>query len=106
MEWYATARVTRPTHSLTHQLFPGGGQTLDDSQLLAATTFFVKRALQAHAAGDYFPVFGHCQGFESTLMAITGLPLEQCMVHVPQVRPPASVCPQWYSLPFQSSVSR
>lgn len=62
-------------------LFPGGGQDLDGSQLLHTTQFFVKKSLMAYGRGDYFPVAGHCQGFEVMLMAITGLNLEQCMVH-------------------------
>ena len=61
-------------------LFPGGGQLLDHSQLLVTTQFFLKRSQQAFEQGDYFPVFGHCQGFELLLMAITGLSEEKCLV--------------------------
>jgi hypothetical protein len=59
-------------------LFPGGGQHLDDSQLLHTAEFFVNKA---STGKDWYPVFGHCQGFEVLLMAITGLNRSQCMTN-------------------------
>ena len=70
--------LERMFQSVNGVLFPGGGQQLDGSKLLSTTQFFVKRAAQAYAQGDYFPVFGHCQGFELLLMAITGKMIESC----------------------------
>lgn len=65
-------------------LFPGGGQDLDGSALLHTASFFVQKSLKSFVAGDYFPVAGHCQGFEVMLMAITGLNLAECMIHDPR----------------------
>lgn len=69
--------------SVNAVLFPGGGQILDGSQLLKTTQFFVSRAAQAYESGDYFPIFGHCQGFELLLMAVTGLMEEQVLTNDP-----------------------
>lgn len=83
-------------------LFPGGGQTLDGSALLHTATFFVNKSVQAYASGgDYFPVVGHCQGFEVMLMAITGLDLEKCMVREQNYRA-ENVSLPLHSLNFKS----
>jgi len=74
-----TEYLERMFQSVNAVLFPGGGQVLDHSKLLATTKFFLDKATASASTGDYFPVFGHCQGFEALLMAITGLELEQCM---------------------------
>jgi len=68
--------------SINAVLFPGGGQDLDNSPLLMNTAlFFLDKAQKAKQVGDYFPVFGHCQGFELLLMAITRLDREKCMTN-------------------------
>ncbi len=59
-------------------LFPGGGQYLDHSTLLNTAKFFLNHA---QTSQDWWPVFGHCQGFEVLLMAITGLDRDSCMTN-------------------------
>jgi len=49
-------------------LFPGGGSNLDNTPLFKAGQRLYNNAIAATRKGDYFPVFGHCQGFE--LLAI------------------------------------
>merc|ERR1711991_474892 len=46
----------------------------------------LQKAEALYAAGDYFPVFGHCQGFEVLAMAITGLNREDCMTNDPKYK--------------------
>lgn len=45
-------------------LFPGGGSDLDNTTLYNAGKALYNMALEANDNGDYFVVFGHCQGFE------------------------------------------
>jgi len=45
-------------------LFPGGGADLNGTQLYYAAKYLYDRALKANDKGDYFPIFGHCMGFE------------------------------------------
>jgi len=45
-------------------LFPGGGSDLNGTQLFYAGQRLYRNAIQANWNGDYFPIFGHCQGFE------------------------------------------
>jgi len=50
-------------------LFPGGGASLDmDTDLYKSAKLLYDMALKANDKGDYFPIFGHCMGFE--LLAI------------------------------------
>jgi len=65
------AELESTFNNLNGLLFPGGGATLRGSQLLHAGTFLVDLALKAHANGDYFPVQGHCMGFEMLQMIIS-----------------------------------
>eukprot|EP01114_Cavostelium_apophysatum_P002705 TRINITY_DN1238_c0_g1_i1.p1 TRINITY_DN1238_c0_g1~~TRINITY_DN1238_c0_g1_i1.p1 ORF type:complete len:321 (+),score=78.97 TRINITY_DN1238_c0_g1_i1:113-1075(+) len=50
--------------SINAILFPGGGADLDDTQLFYAGQYLYNRAIQANDEGDFFPLFGHCMGYE------------------------------------------
>jgi gamma-glutamyl hydrolase len=54
--------------SINGILFPGGGSDLNNTPLYKTGHYLYQKALKAFDSGDYFPVFGHCQGFE--LLAI------------------------------------
>lgn len=46
-------------------IFPGGGTDIGpDSQLYKAAQLLFSLALQANDRGDYFPIAGHCLGYE------------------------------------------
>jgi len=46
-------------------LFPGGGADLGpDTKIFKAGKHVYNRALDANDNGDFFPIFGHCMGFE------------------------------------------
>jgi len=44
--------------------FPGGGADLDDTPLYTAANYLYQLMITANDKGDYFPMFGHCMGFE------------------------------------------
>lgn len=50
--------------SINGILFPGGGVGLLNSSFAEEGKLFYDMAIQAYDAGDYFPVWGTCQGFE------------------------------------------
>jgi len=50
----------------------GGGSSLDRTQLFYAGQYLYNLAIQANAQGDYFPIFGHCLGFELLSMITSG----------------------------------
>jgi len=72
----AGARVVPVFHSQTQEelkavfqninglLFPGGGADLDHTKLYDSAAYLYNLALQANDNGDYFPIQGHCMGFE------------------------------------------
>nr|XP_033785699.1 gamma-glutamyl hydrolase isoform X1 [Geotrypetes seraphini] len=51
-------------YSINGILLPGGGVDLRTSQYANVARIFYRLALQANDAGDYFPVWGTCLGFE------------------------------------------
>jgi len=51
-------------NSINGLFFPGGGASLNDTQLFYSAQYLYKLALEANDNGDYFPLFGHCMGFE------------------------------------------
>ena len=91
-------------------LFPGGGADIGaDSQLFQAAQFLFQLAIEANDKGDYFPVAGHCLGYEilseiisnnfNILSSVDAENISLPLHFVPQVRSqsrlfsPAS-CPQ------------
>ena len=52
-------------NSLNGVLFPGGEASLKTSGYFKAATKFYELAVDAHARGDVFPVWGTCLGFEA-----------------------------------------
>ncbi|CAL1608278.1 unnamed protein product [Knipowitschia caucasica] len=64
-------RINRPEEeyvklfaSINGLLLPGGDVDIETSQCTQAAKTFYKLAVQANEAGDYFPVWGTCQGFQ------------------------------------------
>jgi len=54
-------------------LYPGGGSnTSRGTQLNHAATYLYNLTVEANSQGDYFPMFGHCQGFELLTMIASG----------------------------------
>lgn len=51
-------------NSINGLLFPGGGADLVKTKLYYSAEYLYKKALTAYDNGDYFPLFGHCMGFE------------------------------------------
>uniref|UniRef100_A0A0G4HNZ5 folate gamma-glutamyl hydrolase n=1 Tax=Chromera velia CCMP2878 TaxID=1169474 RepID=A0A0G4HNZ5_9ALVE len=59
------AYLSRMFSSLNGVLFPGGGNSIAPSTgLYRSHSYFLDRSKQAYDEGDYFPVWGTCQGFE------------------------------------------
>uniref|UniRef100_A0A3B4W948 folate gamma-glutamyl hydrolase n=1 Tax=Seriola lalandi dorsalis TaxID=1841481 RepID=A0A3B4W948_SERLL len=50
--------------SINGLLLPGGDVDLQTSQFSRAAKIFYSLALKANDAGDYFPIWGTCQGFQ------------------------------------------
>jgi gamma-glutamyl hydrolase len=50
--------------SINGIMFPGGGSDIEGTPLYLAAKHLYNRALQAFDNGDYFPILGHCMGFE------------------------------------------
>jgi len=50
--------------SINGILFPGGGANIDNTPLYLSAQYMYNKALDAFDNGDYFPVVGHCMGFE------------------------------------------
>jgi len=61
-------------------LFPGGGADLDDTPIYYSSLYLYNLALQANDNDDYFPIFGHCMGFELLAILTTQDPniLDDC----------------------------
>jgi len=55
-------------NSINGLLFPGGGADLQNTTLYQTASYLYKKALAANDNGDYFPLFGHCMGFELLAM--------------------------------------
>ncbi|XP_039971601.1 zgc:171566 [Xiphias gladius] len=51
-------------YSINGLLLPGGDVDLQTSQFSRAAKIFYDLALRANNAGDYFPIWGTCQGFQ------------------------------------------
>ncbi|XP_056156867.1 zgc:171566 [Lampris incognitus] len=51
-------------NSINGLLLPGGDVDLQTSQFSQAAKIFYNLALKANDAGDYFPIWGTCQGFQ------------------------------------------
>jgi len=51
-------------NSINGILFPGGGANIDNTPLFNAAKYLYDKSLKAFDNGDYFPVVGHCMGFE------------------------------------------
>ncbi|KAG7229557.1 hypothetical protein INR49_031981 [Caranx melampygus] len=51
-------------YSVNGLLLPGGDVDLQTSQYSRAAKIFYSLALKANDAGDYFPIWGTCQGFQ------------------------------------------
>jgi len=45
-------------------LLPGGGSSLDNTTLYQAGQYVYNLAIESFDKGDYFPIMGHCMGFE------------------------------------------
>ncbi|KAF7653668.1 hypothetical protein LDENG_00079840, partial [Lucifuga dentata] len=50
--------------SINGLLLPGGNVDIQTSQFSRAAKIFYNLALKANDAGDYFPIWGTCQGFQ------------------------------------------
>jgi len=50
--------------SINGVLFPGGDADLKNTTLFYAGNYLCNLALQANDNGDYFPIAGHCMGYE------------------------------------------
>ncbi|XP_045214855.2 gamma-glutamyl hydrolase-like isoform X2 [Mercenaria mercenaria] len=58
--------------SINGVLFPGGGVDLINSEYAKAAKILYTAALKATAAGDYFPMWGTCLGFQLLTALATG----------------------------------
>ncbi|KAL2766750.1 gamma-glutamyl hydrolase precursor [Daubentonia madagascariensis] len=59
-------------NSINGVLFPGGSVDLERSDYAKVAKIFYKLAIQSFDAGDYFPVWGTCLGFEELSLLIGG----------------------------------
>jgi gamma-glutamyl hydrolase len=50
--------------SINGILFPGGGSDIDSTQLFFAGKYLYYKAITSFDNNDYFPILGHCMGFE------------------------------------------
>jgi len=76
----STSDLTNLFNSINGLLFPGGGQTLNPGQpFYDAAIFLYNLAVQANAKGDYFPVWGTCQGFQFLNIAASTLANESVL---------------------------
>uniref|UniRef100_A0A8C9XKR7 folate gamma-glutamyl hydrolase n=1 Tax=Sander lucioperca TaxID=283035 RepID=A0A8C9XKR7_SANLU len=63
-------------YSINGLLLPGGDVDLQTSQFSQAAKIFYDLALKANDAGDYFPIWGTCQGFQQlSVLTAVALPL-------------------------------
>ncbi|XP_032363503.1 gamma-glutamyl hydrolase-like, partial [Etheostoma spectabile] len=51
-------------YSINGLLLPGGDVDIQTSQFSRAAKIFYNLSLKANDAGDYFPIWGTCQGFQ------------------------------------------
>jgi len=65
-----TEQLDQVFASINGFMIPGGGANLVNSSFIRSATYMYNKALEAFDAGDYFPILGHCLGFE-TLSVIT-----------------------------------
>jgi len=65
---YTTQELDHLFDSINGVMFTGGGSDLIDTQLYRTGKYLYDKALEANNNGDYFPILGHCMGFE--LLAI------------------------------------
>jgi gamma-glutamyl hydrolase len=67
-----TEYLTKTFQSINGLFFPGGGANIaEGSQLRKAADLLFSLALKANDAGDYFPVFAHCMGFELVSLIVS-----------------------------------
>ncbi|KAK3090350.1 hypothetical protein FSP39_011098 [Pinctada imbricata] len=59
-------------NSINGVLFPGGGVDILTSEFAKAAKIIYKLSLEANDKGDYFPLWGTCQGFELLTALTTG----------------------------------
>jgi len=60
-------------NSVNGILMPGGMQTLNSTlPFFDASLYLFNQAIMANARGDYFPVWGTCQGFQFMNIAVSG----------------------------------
>uniref|UniRef100_A0A8C7Y3N0 folate gamma-glutamyl hydrolase n=1 Tax=Oryzias sinensis TaxID=183150 RepID=A0A8C7Y3N0_9TELE len=55
---------TKLFHSINGLLLPGGDVDIQKSQFSRVSKIFYSMAVRANDAGDYFPIWGTCQGFQ------------------------------------------
>jgi len=58
------AELEHMFNSVNAIFFPGGGADLDNTPLYLAGEYLYQLMIKANDIGDYFPMFGHCMGFE------------------------------------------
>lgn len=63
-----TEELTNLFWKINGVLFPGGGADLEDTPIYKAGSTLYQLALNAFDKGDYFPITGHCLGFELLAM--------------------------------------
>jgi len=64
--------ITHLFNSINAAFFPGGGSDIHGTPLFNTAKLIVELAIKAYDQEDYFPVFGHCLGFEMILTIISG----------------------------------
>ncbi|MEQ2248548.1 hypothetical protein ILYODFUR_020122, partial [Ilyodon furcidens] len=62
----------RTFNSINGLLLPGGNVDIQTSQFSRAARIFYNLALKANDAGDYFPIWGTCQGFQQLSVLTAG----------------------------------
>jgi len=65
------AELKKIFESVNGILFPGGGSDLNGTPLYEAGKYLVELATEANDNGVYFPIQGHCMGFELIHMIIS-----------------------------------
>jgi len=62
------SELLRIFNSVNGILFPGGGSDLQNTPLYNAASYLYSLAIKANDNNDYFPMEGHCMGFEALSM--------------------------------------
>lgn len=65
------AELKNKFNQINGLLFPGGDSDLNKTKLYYAGEYLLKLALEANQKGIYFPVFGHCMGFQLLAMIVS-----------------------------------